>query len=432
MGQMLCRERFCQRYTRWKGVIRSLLIGLCPMVAFVQAQTLRWLAPLPNHEASWAYAISADGSTVVGFSWDADAPGGLTRAVRWTAANGWQPQDLGSLAGPGQNSNAKGVSANGQVVVGDSTGTLGYMFRAFRWTPTTGMQDLGSLGGSGISWGEAVSANGTVVVGAAAIDGGGFHAFRWTPSSGMQDLGTLGGRTSWAYGISADGTIIVGWASNASGQMRAFRWTASTGMQDLGVLPGGTSSNAWGISANGQVIVGSASNAEGNGRAFRWTAATGMQDLGILPGFDDSEANATSGDGSVIVGKVRIRATNRWRAVRWTAQTGMRDLNRIYADLLANGSILYSVFGVSQDGRYLAGVGYNAATGRDEAFLLQDTRLCPPPDADVDGNGCVDDADLLQVLFAFGRSSTPLDINCDGTVDDADLLMVLFNFGRGC
>jgi hypothetical protein len=41
----------------------------------------------------------------------------------------------------------------------------------------------------------------------------------------------------------------------------------------------------------------------------------------------------------------------------------------------------------------------------------------------------VDDADLLQVLFAFGSSDRSADVNGDGTVDDADLLTVLFNFG---
>jgi hypothetical protein len=53
---------------------------------------------------------------------------------------------------------------------------------------------------------------------------------------------------------------------------------------------------------------------------------------------------------------------------------------------------------------------------------------------DVNGDGCVDDSDLLQVLFAFGDtgSSLPEDLNRDGTVDDADLLEVLFNFGSGC
>jgi len=56
------------------------------------------------------------------------------------------------------------------------------------------------------------------------------------------------------------------------------------------------------------------------------------------------------------------------------------------------------------------------------------------PNPDIDGSGCVDDADLLAVLFAFGSTGSNLaeDVNCDGTVDDADLLEVLFNFGNGC
>ncbi len=59
---------------------------------------------------------------------------------------------------------------------------------------------------------------------------------------------------------------------------------------------------------------------------------------------------------------------------------------------------------------------------------------CQPNGGDVDGNGCVDDADLLAVLFAFGSTGSGLaeDVNCDETVDDADLLEVLFNFGTGC
>ncbi len=53
---------------------------------------------------------------------------------------------------------------------------------------------------------------------------------------------------------------------------------------------------------------------------------------------------------------------------------------------------------------------------------------------DVNLDGCVDDADLLAVLFAFGNSGTdlPEDLNGDEVVDDADLLIVLFAFGTGC
>jgi hypothetical protein len=53
---------------------------------------------------------------------------------------------------------------------------------------------------------------------------------------------------------------------------------------------------------------------------------------------------------------------------------------------------------------------------------------------DINRDGCVDDADLLAVLFAFGQTGSGLaqDVNCDGVVDDADLLSVLFAFGSGC
>jgi hypothetical protein len=65
--------------------------------------------------------------------------------------------------------------------------------------------------------------------------------------------------------------------------------------------------------------------------------------------------------------------------------------------------------------------------------------------SDVNGDRCVDDADLLAVLFCIGNlvniddSDNPAvtinqdclaaDVNMDGVVDDADLLMVLFNLG---
>jgi hypothetical protein len=52
---------------------------------------------------------------------------------------------------------------------------------------------------------------------------------------------------------------------------------------------------------------------------------------------------------------------------------------------------------------------------------------------DVNGDQCVNDADLLAVLFAFGSvgENLPEDVNGDGLVNDADLLLVLFNFGNG-
>lgn len=65
---------------------------------------------------------------------------------------------------------------------------------------------------------------------------------------------------------------------------------------------------------------------------------------------------------------------------------------------------------------------------------MQTTKVfIPKLQGDVNCDGCVDDSDLLAVLFRFGQTGMfPEDLNGDNTVDDSDLLIVLFNFGAGC
>lgn len=155
-----------------------------------------------------------------------------------------------------------------------------------------------------------------------------------------------------------------------------------------------------------------------------------MRDLGTLGG-NRSLALDASRDGTVV--GWADTSSGDYHAFRWTVQGGMEDLNLVYADLLSPGSLLREVNAISPDGRYLVGSGYNAATGREEAFLL-DT-FCTPHNGDIDNNGCVNDADLQAVLRAFGRSGQNLgrvDVNCDGAVNDADLQSVLLHFGSGC
>jgi probable HAF family extracellular repeat protein len=200
------------------------------------------------------------------------------------------------------------------------------------------------------------------------LDGRGSYALVIFLPPLTRAFGVRPSRWGYASGVSADGSVVVGRAENAIELPRAFRWTAARGMEDLGTL-GGSVSVATGVSADGSVVVGRAENAIELPRAFRWTAARGMQDLGTL-GSDLSWAWGVSADGSAVVG-VAKNAVGHERAFRWTAAGGMEDLNLTYAHLLTNGSELYRANAISPDGgRYIVGQGYNAATGREEAFLL--------------------------------------------------------------
>jgi len=103
--------------------------------------------------------------------------------------------------------------------VGRST-NAGNMRRAFRWTAATGMQDLGTLGGYE-SAAYDVSADGSVVVGDSSISTGSARAFRWKASTGMQNLSTLypagsGSYLQWANAVSGDGLHVVGYGYNRS------------------------------------------------------------------------------------------------------------------------------------------------------------------------------------------------------------------------
>ncbi|HEX6980978.1 MAG TPA: autotransporter domain-containing protein [Alphaproteobacteria bacterium] len=268
--------------------------------------------------------------------------------------------DPGDLPGGSFFAIAKGVSADGTVVVGDSGGVNGT--EAFRWTQTGGMIGLGDLpGGIFQSRANGVSADGSVVVGY-SLSGNGTEAFRWTQGTGMVGLGDLAGGSfeSQALGVNADGSVIVGYGTSASGK-EAFRWTQGTGMVGLGHLPGGGSdSRANGVSADGSVVVGYSDSASGQ-EAFRWTQGTGMVGLGDLPGGSfGSVANAVSADGSVVVGQGNSAAGP--EAFRWTQADGIVGLGD-----LPGGGFGSTALATSADGSVV--VGYGTGTIGTEAFL---------------------------------------------------------------
>jgi uncharacterized membrane protein len=427
------------------------LTSACVAVVLTEvswSQSLTWIG-IPGFSVT-PFDVSADGSTVVGQygNYHLPPPSEKLRAFRWTAETG--VQDLHSLVGgrPENESVATAVSADGSVVVGYVSNLRNRNRRpddrllyAFRWE-NGAVQLLTPPEASDISVALDVSADGSVVVGWAT---GNFptsdamiHPVRWVDGAlqvlEIPDLTRFG----QALVVSADGSsVAVEVAVRVNGQpgRRAFVWR--NGAVQMLPSPFGY---AWptGISADGSVVVGGGSKSLDTRPDTRFTARHPAcrwenGELSVLntPEGMQSVAYDVSADGSVVVGAMYYVGFfySYSRAVRWT-QAGIEDLNQTYADLLRDGSILESAHAVSPDGRYIVGTGFNAATGRQEAFLL-DTGF--PIRGDVTHSGCVDDEDLLRVLLAFGeRGYHNLDVNWDGWVDDADLLEVLFNFGHGC
>jgi len=410
---------------------------------------LLWLGTPPDSTKTTASAMTADGSVVV-----VNAYAGIqSKPYRWTRNDRFQP-----LPADSNNARAVDISDSGQIIVGEDGDKM------VRWNNGI-REELGILYDEGDPWwpGDgfsrsvvAVSGNGQTIVFSEfrETDEGGCYGYEnWdSVSSGWlitgsewRSMGRYTGTPSLdevhPRGVSYNGNTIVGYLSydrtnyyeNEDGchyggytfYSRPFIWTNGQYR-----LIGNTDGFAYAVNRAGSIVALTRDSGNGSWVAALWNASSNQ--FTSMGGF--MYPTALTDTGSFVVGYAYLTSTiGQETALYWNANDGIQYLNSLCADQLVNGSHLQIAKDISADGRYIIGTGYNNATGRTEAFII-DTQGCVPVNGDVTRNGCVDDADLLQVLFAFGQSGTGLsqDLNCDDTVDDADLLLVLFNFGSGC
>jgi probable HAF family extracellular repeat protein len=286
-----------------------------------------------------AWGISADGSTVVGGT----TAGGSLPPLQYEAFR-WQNgvmSSLGDLPGGDTKSRAYAVSADGSVVVGyalDAAGQVG-----FRWANGE-MSPLPGVGGTAPRTlvARGVSADGSVVVGGlpSVI---GPRGFRW--ENGVTT--TLGMGLPQADAVSADGSVVIGWGVEEG----AYRW-------ENGVVTSLGSLYPWGLSANGSVVVGA-----GATDALRWESGTitslgpglamdASADGSIIVGTKSTLASFLSGDDGDPNGFI------------WTPQLGYRDLRDFLTNdcgLDLTGWGLLCAKGVSDDGLTICGDGINPA-----------------------------------------------------------------------
>jgi len=187
---------------------------------------------VPTSTTSTAYAVSRDGSVVVGVS---DG-----RAFRWTA-------NSIKYLGDGE---AFGISAAGDIVVGGGSATA-----AFRWTlDGETRSSIPGLELAANSRATAVSRDGSVAVGYSSGEDGSILAFRQQSDRLAVTLGT---RSYQAYATDESGALI-------GGDSPAWLWTAEAGVFELSsrLTAAGIDTSGWylnrvsGITQGGAVLIG--------------------------------------------------------------------------------------------------------------------------------------------------------------------------------
>jgi probable HAF family extracellular repeat protein len=287
---------------------------------FFEGRAFHWMpaSTLTEIGGIKAVAVSRDGKTIVGTAFD---QAGLENAAIWTDGQSWRR--LGSVrpnALPCDRllSSAFDASGDGRVVVGLAWDGCG-LARAFRWEESTGMVDLGSLGGRSTR-GSAVSGDGRVVVGFEEAPNGFRQGAKWV--DGREELirGPSGGVVGEAQGVNRDGSVIAGTHCEPDDFTKppsAWTWTAGVGVKCFPVvrpawaLPLAYNPIMQAMSDDGRVIGGALSfglDAEAmvwlDGE--QWFLRDYLRAHGVRDAFDGwyntGFVNDVSADGRVLVG----------------------------------------------------------------------------------------------------------------------------------
>jgi len=257
--------------------------------AFAQTSyTVTDLGVLSGKEESVPAAINGQGQ-VAGTS---SAKTSGEAAFRYNPDNPALMEDIGQSA-RGLTSRGFGINSTG-LVVGDSAVTAAsanFPVRHAALFTNGSIIDLGTLNGQTFSRANGINGfNQVVGFSGPELDNPKGRAFFWSKSTGMVDVGTLGGAYAQAFAINDSGSITGNsqLASSATGGAAAHAFLCPSplragpiGMRDLGTL-GGSFSYGMSINANNHVVgYSTVNNVDSRVHAF-WFDGNGMKDLGTL------------------------------------------------------------------------------------------------------------------------------------------------------
>lgn len=250
-------------------------------------------------------SVSGDGKLISG---SATASNGNTQAATYNLSTGtWTT--LGGIGGVSGTSESSGwnISGDGKTVVGLGWVNAGTA-HAVQSTPAGTLTDLGSQGGS--SRANAVSSDGSTIVGWSETTTGFWQGTYWKNGVMTTMVDASGNEMQEADAVSADGTWIVG-AAPYSGLWRYNTTTGTT--QSIGDLdPFSDIQGSTGISANGEIIVGydRGFGPATFGAGFIWIDGLGMLNLTDYVTAEGTDLNGRtlalpmgiSADGSTVYG----------------------------------------------------------------------------------------------------------------------------------
>jgi photosystem II stability/assembly factor-like uncharacterized protein len=311
--------------------------------------------------------VNANGSAASGYN--------LTQNIMWTETNG-----LSNIGGINPGNGTGGdveMSNDGNKIVGPYVNPANSLKEMSIYdVPSQTWTVLGGIGGqsgdeTGASWG--ISGDGETVVGLGWLPAGGAHAITWNEATGVVDLGsTVTNRSTRADAVSGDGSVVVGWQDSESGFRQAAIWT--NGQQQLIEFPTGQKALAAGAISDDGVWIGGEGSSTNSFQAYRWSEATGLESLGppLNPGWRGNVTGLSS-DGSVIVGYYRPQGPALFGSgFIWTEALGVTDLNT-YAESLGidtQGIVMSLPLNISADGTTVVGAGRDANNQR-VGFILK-------------------------------------------------------------
>ena len=277
--------------------------------------------------------VDPEGRFALGY---ADSSDGKYYVFKWT-------RDSGAVVIPEIPPNSFSCSAAGDsIIVGGTVidPTSGYAWRMINGVMTDTLYIPGSFASANV-----VSGNG-MVVGVDVWNDTADLDYRWVPDSGtLTPLTQLGGNFNIVSDVSYDGSALVGRSEDSTGSMRAVLWHADGSVMDLGTL-GGDEAIANSISDSGDMVVGMSALPTYSGKM----RAKPKPDRFYRPSF-------------------KLPVGFGYAAFVWTPDSGMRDLNEVYSSVLGS-SVLIEAYGMSPNGRFIVGYGYNSATGYFQGFIL--------------------------------------------------------------